>query len=251
MRPGIIELREFYATPRGRAAGRAIRKALHAMRADAPPPPNRAEASLVAFGYAAPFLDPAHIGTQHLMPSGQGLAAWPDEQINRARLANESQWDLPDTSVGAVLIAHGLEHAGDPAALLAEAWRVLQPAGQLWLVVPNRRSLWALADGTPFGRGQPYSATQLRGLLRGAQFVPQAWRRALFLPPVKSPLLLATAPAVEALGAQLFPLSGGAILMRAVKQLYGAVGLAEPERAAGLTLPSLPDLATPLPTARS
>lgn len=222
MRPGIIDLREFYATPRGRTAARSLSRALSAMRRGITNP----AAPLVAYGYAVPVLTNATPEALHLMPEAQGLAAWPDASRNRTQAASDTRWPLPEASVGTVLLMHALEHAAEPLALLAEAWRVLQGQGQLWLVVPNRQGLWSRADGTPFGHGTPYSATQLRRLLRAASFVPEAWRRTLYLPPFKSPLALGTAPAWELLGPQLMAPYGGLLLLRATKQVYAPVGLA-------------------------
>ena len=121
------------------------------------------------FGYAVPVLEGAPANTRHLMPPAQGSAAWPSESQNRVTLADDTRWPFADNSCGALLLMHAVEHSADPLALLREAWRCLAPQGQLWLVVPNRRGLWALAETTPFGRGQPYTATQLRKLLHAAQ----------------------------------------------------------------------------------
>ncbi len=228
-RPTIIELREFYATPRGRVAARALSRTLSAMRRDIAPTPNTTEIPLAAFGYAVPVLDGAPANAYHLMPSAQGSAAWPSESQNRVTLADDTRWPFADNSCGALLLMHAIEHSADPLALLREAWRCLAPQGQLWIVVPNRRGLWALAEATPFGRGQPYTATQLRKLLDAAQFVPESWRRALYTPPFKSPLGLATAPLWETAGPALASLHGGAIILRAAKQLYASVGLVEPQ----------------------
>lgn len=238
MRPSIIELREFYATPRGRVAARALTRTLSAMQREAakthaPAPTtiaNAIECPLVAFGYAVPVLDGAPLTARHLMPQAQGAASWPSDAQSRTTLCTDERWPLDDSATGAVLLMHALEHSADPAALLAEAWRVLAPQGQLWLVVPNRRGLWALAEATPFGRGQPYTTTQLRRLLHNASFVPEGWRRALYTPPFKSSLGLATAPLWETVGPALAALHGGVIILRAVKQLYAPVGRVEEQK---------------------
>jgi hypothetical protein len=49
-------------------------------------------------------------------------------------------------------------------------WRVLAPEGKLLLVAPNRTSLWAQVERSPFAHGRPYSRSQLDRLLRDAMF---------------------------------------------------------------------------------
>ena len=136
---------------------------------------------------------------------------------------------------------HALEFCADPRAVLAEAWRVLKSQGRLVIIAPNRRGLWARAESTPFGHGQPFTALQLRAVLRAAQFVPQQWQRTLFIPPFKSRALLATAPLWEKVLARLLPSFGGVLVMLASKQLYAPTGrIAAPKR-----LSILPPLFTP------
>ena len=48
----------------------------------------------------------------------------------------------PDASFDIVYSSNVLEHVGDPAAVLAEAIRVLKPGGILCFVVPNYGSWW-------------------------------------------------------------------------------------------------------------
>lgn len=234
MWPTIIELREFYATPRGRMAASCIGRTLAPLL----PKPG---GNLVAFGYAPPFL-PTNSEATLLMPQAQGVAAWPTADQNRVVLVEETVWPLPDQSVDTVLLVHALENCAEPAALLAEAWRVLKGNGRLALIVANRRGLWSLAEATPFGRGRPFTATQLRRELHAAQFVPEGWRRALYTPPFKSRWALATAWLWELLGPRVAPLNGGAIVMQAAKQLYAPVGPASAATSLKQRLLSMPQI---------
>ncbi|MEU7693932.1 methyltransferase domain-containing protein [Microbispora hainanensis] len=52
---------------------------------------------------------------------------------------------LADASVGTVLLRYVLQHVADPAAVVAEALRVLRPGGRL-VVVEVDAMLWGLAD---------------------------------------------------------------------------------------------------------
>ena len=231
MRPTIIELREFYASPRGQMVAARLR---HAVRPRLP-----GAGSFAVFGYGPPVLNPTDKAVL-LMPAAQGVAAWPRDDGNRAVLVEEALWPLSDQSLDAVLLLHGLESAPDPAALLDEAWRVLKPNGRLIVVASNRAGLWARAEATPFGRGQPFTATQLRKLLYTAQFVPERWQRALYTPPFKAPAALGTAWLWEALGPRLLAAHGGVIVMGAAKQLYAPTGLVKSSLASKfLSLPQI------------
>jgi hypothetical protein len=106
--------------------------------------------------------------------------------------------------------------------MLREAWRVLAGGGRLLLVVPNRRSLWAQLERTPFGFGQPYSAGQLSRLLRSHSFTPLRTERSLFFLPLRNRSWLRAAAGWERLSRRLMPGLGGAVLIEATKQVYGA-----------------------------
>lgn len=213
----IIELREFYQSPRGQAAAAAVARALQ----KAPPTGNTA-----VYGYAPPSVITAP-NALALMPAPQGVAAWPDNSNNHAALIEENALPLSDQSLDTLVLMHALESCGNVPALLRDCWRVLRGSGRLLIVVPNRRGLWARAEATPFGRGSPYSATQLRAQLRAAQFVAEEWQRTLFVPPFKSRTLLSTAPVWETMGKHLMPTFGGLIILHASKQLYAPTGRAE------------------------
>ena len=71
------------------------------------------------------------------------------------------------------LVAFYASPLGDVARRLIG--RVLAPGGRAMFVVPSRRGVWARVDGNPFGQGQPYSKTQLRDLMREAEFSPIFW----------------------------------------------------------------------------
>jgi SAM-dependent methyltransferase len=126
---------------------------------------------------------------------------------------------------------HGLEAAENAWRLLREAWRVLRDDGRLIVVVPNRRGLWALADGTPFGQGQPYSPGQISRLLTGAMFRIERRDAALFWPPTPFRLVLRGARAWERTGRLLAPQLAGVTITEAAKDSYAAIPVVEGVRA--------------------
>jgi hypothetical protein len=91
------------------------------------------------------------------------------------------------------------------------------------LVVPNRTGLWARAESTPFGHGQPFTSTQLHGLLRANDFTLERTAGALLAPPFDravlnkkiSPVFEHLAPACKALC--------GLMVVEAGKRLYAPI----------------------------
>ena len=61
-------------------------------------------------------------------------------------LAND-RWSELDDRYDAIFLRHVLEHHPDPRRLLTELRRVLTPGGQLFIEVPNRRTVWAAVFG--------------------------------------------------------------------------------------------------------
>jgi SAM-dependent methyltransferase len=213
----VSELREFYASPLGGVARRIIAQRIraHWRRADG--------LVVVGLGYATPYLgsfrsEAARLGA--LMPADQGGVLWPVNGPIRSALVDEEHLPLPDSTVDRLLLVHCLETSGGRArALLREAWRVLAPEGRLIIVVPNRRSVWARRDVTPFGHGQPYSRAQLERLLTDALFMPMAWDSGLHVPPVDRRFLIRWSAAFESLGSRFWPVFAGILLVEARKEI--------------------------------
>ena len=79
------------------------------------------------------------------------------------------------------------------------------------------------------------SRTELDGLLRGALFVPEHWRRALYAPPIVSRALAGSGTGWERFGGRFFPGLGGVHIAEAGKSLYAPAKIA-PARAHGAPL---------------
>jgi SAM-dependent methyltransferase len=215
----VISLREFYSRPLGAVTRLLIGK--HIRRAW----PNVRGMSVFGLGYATPYLaifrgEAVRVGA--LMPADQGVVAWPELGPMQTALVHEQRLPLPDASVDRILIVHNLETTDGVRALLREVWRVLAPEGKMLLVVPNRRSVWALLEATPFGHGRPFSRGQLASLLRDAMFTPLEWMHVLHLLPINWSLALRWSNIWEKFGAVLWPAFSGVILVEASKQIYAA-----------------------------
>jgi SAM-dependent methyltransferase len=139
-------------------------------------------------------------------------------------LVEDRQLPLPDNSVDRLLLVHSLEATDRPATLLREVWRVLVPEGRLLIVAPNRRSVWARIDATPFGHGRPYSRSQLERLLLENLFTPVSWGTALHMPPVNNRMILKSAAVWERVGQKLWPGFGGVLLVEARKEVMAPIG---------------------------
>jgi SAM-dependent methyltransferase len=209
MRPDVLDLQAFYASRQGQLVRRLVGRQIRTLW------PGVSGARVLGIGYATPFLGPLVDGAERvcvLMPPGQGVARWPAEGANVTSLASEDELPLADRSIDRVLMVHALESAEQGGRLLREVWRVLADAGQALIIVPNRRGLWCLSESTPFGHGQPFSASQLKGVLRNT----------LFVPPLRSRLILRTALAWERAGLRWAKHFAGLLLMVAEKQIYAA-----------------------------
>jgi SAM-dependent methyltransferase len=215
----VVELRDFYRTSLGRMTRRILRQRIRSLW------PQVTGMSVLGIGYATPFLLPFQdeaVRVTAVMPAPQGVLRWPREGGCLVALADEAELPFPDVSFDRVILVHALECSEQVRPMLREVWRVLADGGRVLLVVPNRRGVWARRDRTPFGAGQPYTPSQLSRLLRDNLFTPIATSTALFAPPSRSRMMIASAPAWEKVGAQLFESFGGVLVVEAAKQIYAA-----------------------------
>lgn len=215
----VLDLRNFYyRTPLGRVAQRAIRDRLLSLWPDA-----RGQ-TVAGFGFAVPLLRPYLSDARRvvaLMPAPQGVMPWPAGMENVSVLCEETDWPLATGSVEKLVLLHGLETSDQPASVLDEAARVLAPGGRVMFIVPSRSGLWARRDGTPFGFGRPYTATQIESQLKRHAFTPERSVSALYAPPARGRFWLRTASTWESLGSRVGPwLAGGVLMVEASKTVY-------------------------------
>jgi SAM-dependent methyltransferase len=211
----VRDLAAFYDSPLGQLAHRAVLKEIRSYW------PDLRNYRLLGYGFAVPYLG-ALAGAERAiaaMPARQGVMAWPQDR-NAAVLCEEDALPFPDVFFDRILIVHGLEASEHLRVLLRQLWRVLAPEGRILLVVPNRASLWAQVQVSPFGHGRPFSKIELDLLLKDVLFEPGRWSRALYAPP--SSTVTRSGTGWEKVGARLFPGIGGVHLVEAVKSLYAA-----------------------------
>ena len=223
----VVDLRNFYTGP----LGQVVRRILTAAVAERWR--GLSGLSVLGIGYATPYLDPMRGEAERtlaFMPEVQGVVPWPAEGPSAAALAISTMLPLPDQCVDRILLIHALETEEAPGELLSEVWRVLSPGGSMIAVVPNRRGLWARMDTTPFGHGQPYSRSQLTGLLRDSLFSPVFWAEHLYVPPIPRRVFMSSATAWERLGAGLSLPFSGVHLVEATKLMYRPVPVRKAQR---------------------
>lgn len=217
----VVDLRDFYASPLGSTVRRLL---AHRVRGRW----RRAQGiTVVGLGYASPYLgsfrgEAACIAA--LMPAHQGAVVWPPTGPVHTVLTEGHALPLADNSIDCLLAVHCLETSDGVRPLLREVWRVLKPEGRLLAIVPNRRSVWARLERTPFGHGHPYSRGQLEQLLRDALFEPIEWGYALFMPPIQRQLFLRSAVAWERMGQRLGSTLAGVFIVEARKETMAPVG---------------------------
>jgi SAM-dependent methyltransferase len=212
----VVSLQSFYGSPLGGVARRLVGRVIRERWTSSP------GLSIAAVGYGAPHLERFRDGARRclaLMPAEQGVVVWPEAGRCAAALVDPQMLPLPDGSIDRLLLAHALEAADRPDALLEEAWRITAPEGRMIVVVPSRRGVWARTDGTPYGQGLPYSKSQLRDLLQRADFSPIFWGEALHAPPITKPFMMRSATTIERVGGAVGLPFAGVHIVEAIKQV--------------------------------
>jgi SAM-dependent methyltransferase len=219
MRLDAGELVDFYESAMGRAARRLIFRRIKEIW------PHLRGLRVLGYGFAVPYLKP-YLGESEriaaLMPAPLGVVAWPADRVLSV-LAEEDRLPFSDALFDRILVIHGLEGADAARPLLRQLWRVLAPEGRLLIVAPNRVSLWAQVEASPFACGRPFRKSELSALLSDTLFEPLQWHRALFAPPFKGRRLVQVGTGVDRLTGRLLPGFAGVHLVEASKSLYGAV----------------------------
>lgn len=221
MRMQAAQLRDFYASPLGKAARRMIVRRLTALW------PNARGLDVLGLGYATPFLSPYSATARSIsaaMPAAQGAEHWPAQTCRRALVCAEDRLPFRADQFDRVIAAHLLEEADNLADVTGEIARVIAPAGRIVFVTANRRGMWSRSDKTPFGHGRPFSKAQLNQVLRHAGLEPVAWARAVYTPPLNASFMIRTARSVERVGERLTPRWGGVLMIEAVKRVAKPVG---------------------------
>lgn len=210
----VPSLHRFYATKQGMLLQRVITEKLETLWA-----PKKSFA-MGGYGYALPYLE-SYQRSQNLlvalMPAPMGVCPWPEKKHNLTVLTPLNCLPLKDQSLDRLLVIHAFESLPNTRGFLREAWRVLKDDGEIIVVAPNRRGLWAQVTTTPLGHGHPYTGHQLYGLLEAHFFQPEKPVYALYQPPLEKPSL-SLYQTWESWGERFYKKFGGCVLIKAQKQ---------------------------------
>lgn len=212
-------LSTFYDEPIGQVARRLIGRRVRLVW------PDLRGLRVLGYGFATPYVRP-FVGEAErviaFMPAEQDIAPWPASRSIVA-LGEEDALPFPDAFFDRIIMAHGLETAEAVRPVMRQVWRVLAPQGHLLVVAPNRASLWAQVERSPFAHGRPFNRRQLDLLLRESMFVPEHWDTALYFPPVRLRRLMRSGFGWERAGRKLWPQVAGVHIVDATKSLYALV----------------------------
>ena len=211
----VSDLTAFYRAPLGQLARQVILRHVENFW------PDLRGLRVLGYGFAIPYAR-LFTGAERAiaaMPAPFGALTWPDDK-NATLVCEEDALPFPDVFFDRILIVHGLESAESLRPLLRQLWRVLAPEGKILLVAPNRASLWAQVQVSPFGHGRPFSRMELERLLKDALLEPSRWSRALYAPPF--PSISGKGTSWERMGRRLLPGIGGVHVVEATKSLYAA-----------------------------
>ena len=220
MTTDVTRLIAYYKSPLGRISRALVREQVAGLAGDV------SGKRVLGLGFATPYLRFTLEKAERVlafMPARQGASAWPREGPSHTVLCDPLEMPLTDAAIDLTLVVHALEHVSDAEELMRELWRITAPNGELILVVPRRRGIWAQRDNPPLGQGNPYSGSQLDKLLRDHSFVPEAWRDGLFVPPFQSSLVLKSTRFFERVGRLFGPAMSGVICVRARKAAFPAI----------------------------
>jgi SAM-dependent methyltransferase len=233
----VGDLQTFYDGAMGRVSRRLIRQRLREVW------PSVRGLSMLGIGFATPYLQPFQGEAERViavMPAQQGVTAWPGQSSNVVALVDEGALPLADSSIDRVIVAHVLETSEALRPLLRQIWRILTPAGRVVVIAPNRTSLWAQFETTPFGHGRPFSRTQLHRLLVDAMFTPTASTTCLHMPPFGAKILVRDGARWERMGQKMWPQLAGVHLTEATKEVMALA----PDRGLRQRVPAKPALVT-------
>jgi SAM-dependent methyltransferase len=214
------ETAEFYETALGGLTAKLLRQILLDIW------PTCTGLALLGLGHAGPYLRLWREQSARaiaLSPAQLGPAPWPAGRASLACTAEEDALPFPDMSFDRILLIHGLEQAENARRSLREAWRLLKDDGRIIVVAPNRRGIWAYAESTPFGHGQPSSDGQLARLLNSLFFTVEKQQQALFAPPLNWRLNLKTFHLWEKAGSTIAPQLAGLTIAEASKDLHAVM----------------------------
>ncbi len=140
------------------------------------------------------------------------------------RISHMIQTVWPDLSQLSVLgLGFAIPYLNKEYIAKAERVSIMMDSGHILIITPNRRSIWAQLDDSPFGHGNPYTLSQLNRFLRELQFTPIQSIRDLYIFPSHYRLVQSLFPLFDTIGPLVFTKFSGIVAIEAIKQVYGSI----------------------------
>ena len=219
----VLSLQSFYGSPLGGVARRLIGRVIRERWTSS------AGLSIAAVGYGPPYLERFRDGARRclaLMPAEQGVVVWPEAGRCAAALVDAQMLPLPDGSMDRLLLAHALEAADRPDALLEEIMAHHRAGG------PNDRDR-SLPPGRLGAHGQHTLWTRLALFeIAAARLAPAGGlladllgRGASRAPDRRKPFMMRSATTIERVGGAVGLPFAGVHIVEAIKQVHRPVGV--------------------------
>lgn len=216
----VVELEQFYKSRLGLLVQRSLRARVRELW------PSAGRDAVLGLGFANPLM--ARYAREAVrvviaQPAQQGADWWEAGGGNVTTLVYEDELPFADGSFDRIVALHLLENTDSLAGTLREVWRVLAPEGRFIAIVPNRSSLWARLERTPFGHGRPFSRGQINRVLTNTGFEAERHKQALYYPPSRARLMVRIAEPWERLQSGMIGAMGGVHIIEAVKRVESLV----------------------------
>ena len=216
----VTDIDNYYRTPEGALVADILAADLSYQYSSGRIRPAAHIEDQLAVGYPFPLYPSDQPLPPVFMLAETGALAWTKDNGVITACVDSESFPCATDVFEQVFVSHALEYVADKAGFLSEIWRCLKGEGELLMIVPHRRSLWARSDRTPFGQGTPFSRRQLKLILEQAGFEQIQIKHSLYMPPFGTRLPVAMRRRFHMIGSICWAMFGGVLIAAAKKRLY-------------------------------
>ena len=138
-------------------------------------------------------------------------------------LIDEDNIPFQDSHFDHIFSIHYLENVDNTKICLRELWRVLSPEGQLYLIIPNKKSSWHLSDKSPFSSGIGFSKNQISSMLDDSFFEIQFIDRLVYFPNTNLRIIRKNKDLIDKFGSIFFKFFNGVYLCVIKKKIHASI----------------------------